>query len=345
MEGFAVILISFRRTAPLAAGLALVFGALAFTAQRAESAGTYPSKPVTIVVPVKPGGGADKYSRSFAKFLGKELGVPVKVVNKPGAGSMIGTKYYMKMPSDGYSLLFQMMPHIGNTILVRGADYKIDDFIFINHPAQDYSAMFTSRKKPAAQSIEQFLQKIRKNKGKVSIAVQKASAGYINLVLMLKALKMSEDDVKIITYNSGGPLRNAIAGAHVDAGLIAGYNSVHMKDLFKPLLVFRKDRSPNWDAPAYPELLKKYGATSDMMPGTIRGLAIRRSVRDRYPERYKILVKAMEKTVKDPKVVAHMKKTLMPYEWLGPEESTRRIRSAYKKYNKYVYLFKKKKKK
>jgi tripartite-type tricarboxylate transporter receptor subunit TctC len=53
----------------------------------------------------------------------------------------------------------------------------------------------------------------------------------------------------------------------------------------------------------------------------------------------------MEKTVKDPKVIAHMKKTKMPYEWLGPEESTRRIRASYEKYKKYVHLFKKKKKK
>jgi tripartite-type tricarboxylate transporter receptor subunit TctC len=69
-------------------------------------ADTYPSRPITLLVPYSAGGGTDVAARLVAAPLSDELKQPVVVVNKPGAGSIIGIQYVSHAEPDGYTLLF-----------------------------------------------------------------------------------------------------------------------------------------------------------------------------------------------------------------------------------------------
>lgn len=75
-----------------------------FLANRADAA-DYPTKPLKIIVPYAPGGGADAVARILAQHAGASMGQSIVVENKGGAGSIIGTELVAKAEPDGYTLL------------------------------------------------------------------------------------------------------------------------------------------------------------------------------------------------------------------------------------------------
>jgi tripartite-type tricarboxylate transporter receptor subunit TctC len=68
-------------------------------------ADSYPDRPIKLVVPFPPGGGVDIYARLVQNELAKQLGQPIVIENKSGAGGMIGTDLVAKAPADGYTLV------------------------------------------------------------------------------------------------------------------------------------------------------------------------------------------------------------------------------------------------
>ncbi|KAA0594854.1 tripartite-type tricarboxylate transporter receptor subunit TctC [Azospirillum lipoferum] len=77
----------------------------------------YPDKVVTIVVPFAPGGGTDTVTRILAEQMSKDLGQPVIVDNRPGAGTIIGTNIVANSAPDGYMLLMASFAHAVNPFL------------------------------------------------------------------------------------------------------------------------------------------------------------------------------------------------------------------------------------
>src|SRR5260221_12330638 len=84
------------------AAAAWAFAALAPGLLHAQD---YPSRPIKVIVPFSPGGAVDGPMRVIAQELGKRLGQPVVIENRPGAGATIGTDLVAKSPPDGYTLL------------------------------------------------------------------------------------------------------------------------------------------------------------------------------------------------------------------------------------------------
>ena len=98
----------------------------------ASAQDTYPSRPITLIVPFPPGGVADIVGRPFADALSRELKSPVVIENKPGAGGGIGMGAVAKAKPDGYTLLLALssisiLPE-ADKVLGRAPLYQLDQF-------------------------------------------------------------------------------------------------------------------------------------------------------------------------------------------------------------------------
>jgi tripartite-type tricarboxylate transporter receptor subunit TctC len=88
----------------------------------------WPDKPIKIVVPSSPGGGADAIARLIGDRLSRSTGQPVIIDNRGGGGGNIATEYVAKAAPDGYTLLFTGNNHTINVSLFAKPPYKLDDF-------------------------------------------------------------------------------------------------------------------------------------------------------------------------------------------------------------------------
>jgi tripartite-type tricarboxylate transporter receptor subunit TctC len=90
--------------------IAIVSAALAAGAALAA----YPDKPIKLVVPFAPGGGTDLIARTLGDAMARELGQPIIIDNKPGAGTIIGTDAVAKAAPDGYTIAIASFAHAVN---------------------------------------------------------------------------------------------------------------------------------------------------------------------------------------------------------------------------------------
>lgn len=111
--------ITLKSLARLAAALA--------TACVASIASAYPDKPIEIIVPWPPGTETDVGTRVLASALSKRLGVPVQVINKPGAGGVIGITEFVKARPDGYMLAQGNVGPMVSQVVAGNTTYSMAD--------------------------------------------------------------------------------------------------------------------------------------------------------------------------------------------------------------------------
>ncbi|ADU39111.1 Bug family tripartite tricarboxylate transporter substrate binding protein [Variovorax paradoxus] len=149
----------------LLCGLGL--GALPLAAL-ATAAG-FPAHPVTLVIPFPPGGATDVNGRVIAQRLGKELGQPVVIENRAGAGTVVGASYVSKAAPDGYTLL-----------LSSGSTFTVNPAIRPNLPydpvksfepigiAGRVALILLANSEVPVQTVKQFVDYVKASPGKYS---------------------------------------------------------------------------------------------------------------------------------------------------------------------------------
>jgi tripartite-type tricarboxylate transporter receptor subunit TctC len=117
----------------LAAGAAL--GTVPLLGQGARAQAWKPTRPVRIVCGYAAGGGSDAMARAFADYLSKQLGQPVVVENKAGAGGTVAAIEVKRAPADGYTLMYTISTTmIMNKVLYKNLQYDPDkDFDLISY--------------------------------------------------------------------------------------------------------------------------------------------------------------------------------------------------------------------
>ncbi|MGQ0581376.1 MAG: Bug family tripartite tricarboxylate transporter substrate binding protein [Reyranella sp.] len=193
--------------------VALASATTAF-AGTAHAQGTWPDKPITIVVPAPPGGGTDLVTRMYADLLGQELGQQVIVDNKGGGNGNIGTSLVARAKPDGYTLLMQYSAyHSANPALIKDLNWKPDDFVGVAMGAVAPHVIVVAKKVPA-EDLKSFVAYAKANKGKLNYAsVGAGSVPHLGGVLLNKAAGI---DLTHIPYKGAGPATADLVAGQVE---------------------------------------------------------------------------------------------------------------------------------
>ena len=148
---------------------ALLAAALCVAALPALSQG-YPNKPVKVVVPFPAGGPTDVLTRVLADKMGAQLGQPVVVENKPGAGGSIGADFVAKSAPDGYTLVMATAStHSIGPYLGKLPYDPVKDFTPIVWVGNATNVLVVSNNVPAS-NVKELIELARKDPGRLNYA-------------------------------------------------------------------------------------------------------------------------------------------------------------------------------
>jgi tripartite-type tricarboxylate transporter receptor subunit TctC len=181
----------------------------------AARAQTYPSRPITMVVPFAAGGGFDVLGRILAARMSETLGHQVIIENATGAAGIVGVKRVVNAAPDGYTfLLGSIGTHAYNQTIYRKLRYDaVADFtpvaLFAEQPM-----VLTARKDFPADNFTQFIAYLKTNSAKL----QFGSAGVGTTTHLGCALLNATIGVNVthVPYRGGGPASNDLIGGQID---------------------------------------------------------------------------------------------------------------------------------
>jgi tripartite-type tricarboxylate transporter receptor subunit TctC len=182
------------------------------------AAQAFPTKPVTIVVPFPPGGLADTVARPVAEAMSRDLGQPVVIENKGGAGGGIGMAYAAKAPADGYTILmalssYSVLPE-ADTILGRQQMYSYDSLRPLARFTADPTVLAVRADAPW-KTVKDFVEDARKRPGAINFG---SSGNYGTMHVPMEILKqVANVRMTHIPYTGAGPAVVALLGGQVDA--------------------------------------------------------------------------------------------------------------------------------
>lgn len=200
-------------------GVRAIIGGLAIAAGSAALAqSAYPSKPIRLIVPFAAGGTTDIIARVVADPLGRELGQPVVVDNKGGAGGTIGATEAMRAKADGYTLSVATVSTIAtNPAITPKFPYNPEtDFVPIINIAATPNVIAVNPKFPG-HDYKGFVDELKKNPGKYSYA--STGTGSITHMLMELYKSMAGVQMTHVPYRGAGPALNDVVAGQVNMNL------------------------------------------------------------------------------------------------------------------------------
>ena len=171
----------------------------------------FPSKAITVVVPVPPGGVVDLAGRLAAEALAGELKSSVVVDNKAGASANIGATYVAQAKPDGYTLLASYsLYHEVNPLLFNNLKWRPESFVPIGRVVVTPSVVVVHPSLPV-HSLKEFVEYVKKNPGAVSFASQ-GTGSVAHLGSELLKLDTGIEMVHVPYKGSGPAMQDLVAG-------------------------------------------------------------------------------------------------------------------------------------
>ena len=242
----------------------LTIGLLAFAGHAlAQSAASYPDRPVRVIIPFPPGGTLDKVGRMLAQRLGDQLGQNFIVDNRPGGNGVIGGDAVAKATADGYTLLFNASTFVTAPMTMKSVPYKVQaDFAPIAMVAQAPLSIAISNKL-GVSDLKGLVAAAKAQPGKLNFAVGSiGSAGHLCTVKLEQA---AGSTLTVVPYKGTGPAMTDLVGGQIEGFIdpVLGSIQFHKNNQLKVVAVTSAKRLPNLpDVPTASETLPGFECAS-----------------------------------------------------------------------------------
>jgi tripartite-type tricarboxylate transporter receptor subunit TctC len=225
---------------------AIVFALVAagFGGDGAGAAESWPTRPLTMVVPFAAGGGTDVLGRIVGRRLSEVLGQQVIIENVGGAGGMVGSARVAKAAPDGYQFVLGSRADAINQTLYKTPLYNLTTDLVPVVLIADQPTVLVARKDLPVENLQEFIAYARKTQVVMQYGSAGAgSTGHVDCALLNAAIGVS---IAHVPYRGGGPAMQDLIAGRIDyfctlSGTVA--SQVEGK-LVKPIANLSRERSP-----------------------------------------------------------------------------------------------------
>lgn len=294
----------------------------------AHTQSVYPNKLIKLIVPFPPGGLIDNVARIISPVLSTEMGQPIVIENKPGAGGNLGAAEVAKAVPDGYTLLMASAPLSISPALYKNLPYNPNNIEPIAVFGQLPNVLLVNPES-GINSVAELVKRAKSNPGKMNYA---SNGNGTSLHLSAELLKSQAGIFVVHVPYRGSALANvALVSKDVDfmfdnlppsLGLINGGK-------LKPLAVTTSKRNPA--LPQVPTMQES--GFPNFLVSAYFGIAAPKGLT---PDVVKKLQSGIQKSIAQKEVLDALTKLGATVEYMGPERSSEFIRSDAARWRKVV---------
>lgn len=193
---------------------AMLIGGLGLTNRAWSEPSAYPLKPIKIIVPTPPGGGADYLARLIGQKLSARLSQSIVIENRPGAAGDTAAEQVSKMPGDGYTIFIGAIAILAlSPFLYKNLPFDpVKDFTHISKGV-NLSNLLVAHPALPVNNVKELIAYAQSKPGLINYSSSgNATAGHLAGVLFAS---MTNTEMVHIPYKGGGPAMNDLIAGHV----------------------------------------------------------------------------------------------------------------------------------
>ena len=310
-------------------GISLVVTLIAMLMASAYAA-DYPTKPVIVMVAYPAGGSTDIGARVLAALAEKEIGQPMVVVNKAGAGGQVGWTELARQKPDGYYIGFINLPAMNTVILdpERKATFDIDTFTPIINQVLDPGVIYVKPDGPY-KTLKDLIDDARKRPGEIKAGTTGIlSDDHLAILMLEEATKVK---FRIVHFDGDSPQVTALLGGQIDVNFlnVGGLTPRVKSGQLRALLVMDREKCKFYpDVPTSVEV-----GFPTVLSSSTRGIVGPKGL----PEPIvKKLQATFKKAMEDPEHLKNMDKAGLAIKIMMGEEYSKYIKSVHEQLKKLV---------
>ncbi len=264
-------------------------------------AASFPSKPIHVTVPWRPGGGTDIFTRGITPAWEKVLGVPIVVINKPGGNNQVGYEYVYGKEPDGYNMVFGQLPNLNITYLFQKPPYKAESWSWLALVHDDQQIFYCAKQAPW-KDLGDLVGDMKRRPGEISVGTTSRGWHYYFPRLLEKKTGLKFGKILPFESGKGASLTREIRGGHQ---LLATHGSWvswarRVPTFARGLGTCALKRTPLWpNVPTWNEVLppEQHVTEDEIYPTVYKGFVFPSAVKEQYPDRWKVLDETWRQTM------------------------------------------------